>query len=892
MGLTSHEMRALGKLEHSSIQRFIKKLSVWKARKEYKNIPKDELTGKDIGHILGLINKYFNYAYGAEVILALLEDIDEKEVRRELQHDLREVNTSDDGFGTIMFTDKVNFIDNHRSELITNITDVDPVLRDLRDQDRLTQEQYNDVMKKTTTWEKMRDLCDIIRYWEETGKCAAYNVLRKYNSEIIADLEISLKPWRGQGHFVDRHRKHLIDNIKEVNPVLDDLRSNHLLMEKVYKHIQTMTTPGKKMRNLCDLLQHQSHTVKDKFYIYLWRYNYTVINNLEKSDRESTSGYHFIDRHKQDLIERIKIVRPVINDMYCNTLLTSEKRDYIMRMSDTEEMTRCLYDVIRNWDDIDKDTVYVTFYKYNPSVIDKLKMLEDSSKLEKQTGDHFIDRHKQDLIKIIQIVPPVINYLYRKGLMTREKRDYIMGMSDTEQMMRHLYDIMRDRDDKDKDKIYVTLYKYNSSVIDKLKMLEDSSKLEKKTSRKTEKPLMSHVKMNVDNISCRLCGKEQDEEQDLAEVVITVGSMYRLELKSPGFYRCQKTGIKFLVKGPVTIKYKLDSWSNYLKDLPDNTYVILGPLFNIKCGERDAVSAVYLPHYLCLKGFNGGKSLIKCAHFKGGNLTIETPTRTDPFYITLENPTFSCFGPVLSFRNKKIPIHGIVLLYYKILCKGCPEEEFKIHLYVLPYSTDAEESLDKKNKKFGFQRIKKHEHTTDTVYTKIKYLVAGRPGVPVHPKTLKFHSEPYQFTEIRLQEKDINMFLFVAEENTEDTVWDAHLTQSDVKDITQSLSQLTIQEDAGACSLPKHFVDRHREALIQRTSNISPVLDNLLSQRLLTQEQYDTMRSRQPHQEAMRQLYTYLDIWGYSDKEKFYQALKKNNEPLIRDLECKDTIRL
>ncbi|XP_040274020.1 olfactory receptor 11A1-like [Bufo bufo] len=91
-----------------------------------------------------------------------------------------------------------------------------------------------------------------------------------------------------------------------------------------------------------------------------------------------------------------------------------------------------------------------------------------------------------------------------------------------------------------------------------------------------------------------------------------------------------------------------------------------------------------------------------------------------------------------------------------------------------------------------------------------------------------------------------------------------------------------------ACPLPEHFVDRHREALIQRTSNISPVLDNLLSQRLLDQEQYDTLRGLRPRQEAMRQLYVYMTIWGHSDKEKFYQALQMHNGPLIRDMENKD----
>ncbi|KAG9465371.1 hypothetical protein GDO78_018433, partial [Eleutherodactylus coqui] len=131
--------------------------------------------------------------------------------------------------------------------------------------------------------------------------------------------------------------------------------------------------------------------------------------------------------------------------------------------------------------------------------------------------------------------------------------------------------------------------------------------------------------------------------------------------------------------------------------------------------------------------FTGDTSHIKCAHFTDGNMMLVTPTQIDPFYIALENPTFSCMGPLLSFR-RKTPIHGTVLIYFTLLCQGDPDEEHRIHLYVLPYSRSAEENLDKENEKFGYQRIKKPEHTVDPVYSKVKYHVTGHPGVSVHPK--------------------------------------------------------------------------------------------------------------------------------------------------------------
>ncbi|XP_075715404.1 uncharacterized protein LOC142750296 isoform X2 [Rhinoderma darwinii] len=734
MVLTVQEVlvRALKKLEDSSFQRFIEKLSVLEVREQYKNIPKDELSGKDPEHIVGMINEYYRYAYGAEVTLDVLEDIDEKNVREELQHELMEVDISGYGLGTKMFTDRVDFIDRHRSDLIRKLWSVDLVLRDLRDQDLLTTEQYKDLMKKRTTREKMRDLCDIIRYWEDTGKYTAYKVIQKRNKSIIKSLEakdwIRINPrsfvW-SRDHLVNRHRSHLIYNINKVNPVLDDLRSNHLLTQKQCEDFQAMTTSKIKMKYLCDLLQHQSDSAKDQFYVSLWKYNYTVINNLEKSDKKKKTS------------ESLTRCMPEVGQISYRNVSENEQKPHPLRAG----------------------------VGYKSNGLSKTWMKTVRSKWSRKRTRKFTARK------------------------------------------------------------YVT-----------------------QASQEIEETQMSCVKrmMTVDNMSCKLCGTAQD----LTDLVIPIGSIYkslRLELQFPGLYRCQKTGIKFLVKSPVTIEYKLDSWSDHSKALPNYSYEILGPLFNITCEEPNAVSAVYLPHYLCLKGFTGRTDLIKCAHFRDGNLSLETPTQIEPFYITLENPTYSCLGPILSFRKKKIPIHGIVLIYFRILCKGEPEEELKIHLYVLPYMTNAEE-------------------------------------------TLKFDSEPYQSTEIRLKEKEIDICLYVSEENSEDTVWDTHLTQSDVKDITQLLSQIGIHENA--LSLSEHFVDRHREALIQRTSNMSQVLDNLLTERLLTQEQHDTVRNTKPHQEAMRQLYIYMTIWGYGDKEKFFQALKSYNRPLIRDLEDKDTIKM
>ncbi|XP_072006099.1 NACHT, LRR and PYD domains-containing protein 12-like isoform X2 [Engystomops pustulosus] len=407
------------------------------------------------------------------------------------------------------------------------------------------------------------------------------------------------------------------------------------------------------------------------------------------------------------------------------------------------------------------------------------------------------------------------------------------------------------------------------------------------TSQKAGK---SQMNMNVD-LSCRLCGQEKDQCQVFAKVVFsTKGSTYRLEVKSPGLYRCPKTGIKFLVKDPVIIEYKLESWSDHLKNIPNSTSEILGPLFNIQVhGEPNAVSAVYLPHFLCFKAFIEDTSQIKCAHFKDGNMTMMTPTQIEPFYVTMENPTFSLLGVIMRLVRGRIPIHGIVLIYFTILGRGS-NEEHRIHLYVLPNITNAEEALDKENKRFGYHRIKKPEQASESVYLKVKYLVRGLPDISICPETLKFQSERPQYTEIQLKQKDVDIFLFVSEDVpdavSKDPVWKVHLTPNDMGNVTQIAPG--VSHPGGACaSVPEqsvHFVDEHRAYLIRMISVVDPVLDDLLGLKLLTYEQYQTIRSQNTNQEQMRRLYDYIRAWGHEDKDKIYQSLRKHNRPIIRRL--------
>ncbi|XP_044134540.1 uncharacterized protein LOC122927047 isoform X4 [Bufo gargarizans] len=643
MGLTLQEVliRTLKKLEESSFQRFIKNLSVWEAREEYEygNIPKNELTGKNPEHIAGLINTYYNYAYGAEVTLAILEDIDEKKVREELQQDLKEVDILGQGLGTRMFTDRVNFIYYDTLGLMMALIDTSSVLHDLRDQDLLTQNQFNDVVEKETC----KDLYDIIRTWEDTEKYMAYTVLKKYHDELcnLGSQGWSANDWiysSGVHHFLVRHTNDLICIIKEVNPVVEDLRSNHLLAENQYADLQAMTTPEEQMRLLCSIVQHQLDKVKDQFYISLWRYNYTAITDLEKSTKSTTSSLssnpwsntalsndlqdgtgsselfhsagdparnkkeltqdihyippsmgasltlgepgiwsgshskrstfarndnlkykeareyvqsetqncspdddyldfggrdvqsetqncspdndyldfggrdtqsdphenydlfrsedsdfalnpyqkerkHFVDEHCWDLIRRIIMVDPVLDDLQEQNLVTQEQYDALMKLKTPQKKMIDLYDIVRFWTNLKKDKVYLALRQHNPAFI---RVLEKSDQMLKSrnrnkgsyymkltldletgssAGEHFLDKNKSGLINVMSTVDPVVEDLREEGLLTEEQYHNILLKETSKEKMAEIYNITDSFDNVKKDKVYLALRTHNRSHI-------------------------------------------------------------------------------------------------------------------------------------------------------------------------------------------------------------------------------------------------------------------------------------------------------------------------------------------------------------------------------------------------------------------------------------------
>ncbi|XP_056261974.1 apoptosis-associated speck-like protein containing a CARD [Pseudoliparis swirei] len=90
---------------------------------------------------------------------------------------------------------------------------------------------------------------------------------------------------------------------------------------------------------------------------------------------------------------------------------------------------------------------------------------------------------------------------------------------------------------------------------------------------------------------------------------------------------------------------------------------------------------------------------------------------------------------------------------------------------------------------------------------------------------------------------------------------------------------------AGEKSSGEQFVDEHRGQLIDRVTDVGPVLDGLLDKGVVSQGIYDDIMAKATSVAQMRQLYSgALHAAGRGGKEVFYQLLEKHEPYLMKDL--------
>ncbi|XP_069838396.1 apoptosis-associated speck-like protein containing a CARD isoform X3 [Dendropsophus ebraccatus] len=104
--------------------------------------------------------------------------------------------------------------------------------------------------------------------------------------EDVSPRRTRRQPTRVKKHFVTTNRAKLIKLITHVEPVLDDLLDQKLLIKEQYDIIRKESTNQNKMRKLYDYVPSWGPKDNDKFLRSLKKHNPVPIKNLMKKQRK------------------------------------------------------------------------------------------------------------------------------------------------------------------------------------------------------------------------------------------------------------------------------------------------------------------------------------------------------------------------------------------------------------------------------------------------------------------------------------------------------------------------------------------------------------------------------------------------------------------------------
>ncbi|CAI5791020.1 recruitment domain-containing 8-like [Podarcis lilfordi] len=353
---------------------------------------------------------------------------------------------------------------------------------------------------------------------------------------------------------------------------------------------------------------------------------------------------------------------------------------------------------------------------------------------------------------------------------------------------------------------------------------------------------------------------------------------YRACFTKAGSFHCCDTGLIWEVRGAVTVTYHFDSWPKHLEEQNTEEWQIAGPLLNIKVDAVEAMAVICVPHSLSLSGKDS--SHVYIAHFVEGEMRLEKPGRVEPHHAVLENPKFSSLGVIFKkwFKQK---INTVVLLYQSLRV-----ETPTFHLYLLPNDLSIIKAVNDSEE--NSKRIEKPPVTLRPLTIGSQVSLKASKNVTVCPEELEFQyldaEKLQQYVELSAEQMQDEFFCLM-KKGTPEIVWKVHLKKREF--ISEEMDS-PISHPAQGPQFPNssnvHFIERHREALIQRTTPAEPVLDRLYGS-VLSEEQYQRIIAQETNPDKMRELYKLVPSWDLWCKDMLYEALKAKNPHLVKDLE-------
>ncbi|KAL8176576.1 UNVERIFIED_CONTAM: hypothetical protein K2H54_036505 [Gekko kuhli] len=668
-----------------------------------------------------------------------------------------------------------NFVERYQKELIEKVSGMDVILFRLLGF-ILSHGQYCHIMTEETDAGKMKKLFElVVPAWEVKEKNWLYRELIRTNGLLITALEGGSEPGNLEAspsdteHFIEKHQEELIRCVSGVDIVLSFALSNQLITKEQNQEIKG--SPQQQMQKLFVLVGGWMTAGKEKLQCTLTETNPRLIAQL--------AGGHFVDRHREELIERVTEVP--LNQLR-GSALDEEQYEALLNCATEKMQMQALFQMVQEWNRQQKDQLYRALVDTNP---DAVTVLEE---------EHFIEKHQEELIHRVSRVDAILRRLLVQHSLIKEGSD--------QQKMEQLYTLVPSWNRKEKDHLYMVLKKTNGPLVAELEeghfverhkeqLIQNVTKvkivvqsllhyqicrrlyinlLEKDTDKEKMEILYKVVpdwngewknrlyqELRATNASlikelegmrsskegfvtnplaeekCYLCEKEKGFPVIQPELIPAKGKLktYRIHLPRAGIFLCAVTELKFEVRAAVTVKYTYSSWDQHLSEAEMQNWMVAGPLFDIRADPGGEVAAVHLPHFICLQEGKTDVSQMKIAHFIDAGMTLEKPSQVTQFHVVLENPEFSVLGVLLKPIQRLIPVHSVVLLY-QIFRKTT------LHLYLVPNDSSLIQAIEDREKSRQSVLVDKHPQTDEPLYYGSYYFVFSSAKLVISPEKLEF----------------------------------------------------------------------------------------------------------------------------------------------------------
>ncbi|XP_069838383.1 uncharacterized protein [Dendropsophus ebraccatus] len=557
--------------------------------------------------------------------------------------------------------------------------------------------------------------------------------------------------------------------------------------------------------------------------------HYAIENQLPET--LSKNEEHFVDRHGAELIQRVVLADPILDDLYQWELLTREQYDSVRRRDTSQEKMRELYWYIGSWRDEDKDRLLESLRRHNPDLIGRLGDSETMEKLNVKVQTSRL------------AMPPKLRQRSRRPMKQKEE-DGKPEISRIQATRGGSYQSLQSPTPN----LTVPLPDEHSGSLSSY--VEHFPAIPYTTSNWSTETLSKNVQHFVDR-----------HRADLIQRVVLVDpildDLFKWNLLTRGQYDTVRSFFTSQDKMQQLYRY-MQSWRDEDKER------LLESLRRHYCPLITSLEDSETMEKLNMKAQTSGVAVRPKPKAKKQKVEDVKPEISRKLlviggsYQSLQSPT----------PNLTVPLpdeHSGYLSSWEL----CFSPRLLRPNLTVPYLDVRSGSLSSYEDHF----VDRHRAELIERLT------------PVAP--LLDHL--YQWKLLTHEQYNILRNIITRRIQMRQLYYYMGSWRDEDKDRLLVYLRRHYPELIRRLEGPEHFVDRHRNKLIQQVDNVSPILDDLYQWKLLTYEQYNTVRRIITRQDQMRELYCYMRSWRREDKERLLESLRRHNPDLIRRLEAPGT---